>query len=459
MLERFREHVHRSGFFRDTDRVLVGYSGGPDSTCLLHLLHASKIDVVAGHLHHRQRDQADIEQERCEEFCSSLEVAFATGSADVPQMAKELKIGLEEAGRKARYEFFEQAAARLGCTLIATAHTRDDNVETILFRMARGTGLAGLAGIPERRGNIVRPLLPFSRTETRSYCTANDLWFHDDPANEDLQFARARVRHRVIPELEAVNPEAQNALMRLSKLVSEEEALLNGMAAAALEQCELPLNGHLRLLTLDCEVAFSRPRLCSISVALMRRALRLAVLALGGHFDASVSHSLATHIVQNPKGSFTATGGEVVIEWNKDKIHVRHLAIDEPAQQLLAVPGRVDHMIFGWAVECSPSEPAMAVPTNPLEAIVDFESVAGRLYLKAASPGHTITPIGGKSRKHVAGIFSDNKLTLAARRRLPIIYDNDGPVWIPGLAIADRVKVTKSTERGLLICFEPPAAT
>ncbi|MEA2553176.1 MAG: tRNA(Ile)-lysidine synthase, partial [Fimbriimonadaceae bacterium] len=186
MLERFRDHLEKTGLIPAGTRVLVGYSGGADSTCLLHLFHALQVDIVAAHLHHGQREEADTEQRLCEAFCTELGIPFVSGRGDVPRLAKDLKIGLEEAGREARYAFFRQAAFQTGCTLVATAHTLSDNVETILLNIARGSGLAGLAGIPEKRENIVRPLMIFAREETRAYCQDHGFWYHDDPANEDL---------------------------------------------------------------------------------------------------------------------------------------------------------------------------------------------------------------------------------------------------------------------------------
>src|SRR4051794_31978473 len=120
MLDRFREHLETSLLIPEGAQVLVGYSGGADSTCLLHLLHEMQVSIVAAHLHHSQRHEADTELKLCQAFCEELGVPFVSGRADVPRMSRDLKIGVEEAGRRARYEFLESAAARIGCDLIAT---------------------------------------------------------------------------------------------------------------------------------------------------------------------------------------------------------------------------------------------------------------------------------------------------------------------------------------------------
>ena len=258
LIARLESHLARTRLIPAGARVLVGFSGGADSTFLLHALRECGVDVVAGHLHHGQRDAADDEMLRCEQFAATLGIPFAGGRARVPTMAKELKIGLEEAGRKARYEFLQRAALKYACDLVATAHTLDDHVETVLLNLVRGCGINGLTGIPMRRDNIVRPALPFSRAETREYCETRDLWFHDDPANSDPAFSRSRLRMRVLPELRSINPSVDEGVARMAEILAEEDQFLDATAAAALERCEIRLNGDLAFVSSDCEVSFDR---------------------------------------------------------------------------------------------------------------------------------------------------------------------------------------------------------
>lgn len=436
-------------------RVLVGFSGGADSTCLLHLLAQLGFPVVGAHLDHGQRPEAPAEAEHCEAFCRELGVGFVAGRADVPALAEALGVGLEEAGREARYEFFRKAAAQQCCDLIATAHTRDDHLETIVLNLCRGTGLAGLAGIPERRDAIVRPLLPFSREETRAYCREHGLAFLEDPGNTDRRFARVRVRLDVLPALRAVHPGCDRALERLSRLAAEEDRYLNSLAAAALEQCEVPLNGPLRFLTEDLEAAFDRDRLLAFPAVPVRRALRLLGSVFGASSEEEGIADLLSALTKEECGSFTYPGGGAVLEWDARLVHVRAAREEEPFRFPLTEPGVTEAETLGWRIVAwrrdRPDEPR---PASTLEAFVDRERVQGDLYFRSARHGDRIAPLGLSGTKLLSDIFREMGLTRHARRRLPIVCDLVGPVWIPGGPIAERVKIRSETRTVLALRLE-----
>lgn len=412
------------------------------------MLVLSGVDVVAAHLHHGQRAEADKERDRCAAFCAEMDVPFVPGNADVPAMAAALKMGLEEAGRRARYAFFEQAAAQTGCRSIATAHTRDDQLETVLLNMARGTGLAGLAGIPETRDTIVRPLLPFTREETRAYCDERGLWYHDDPANSDLSFARARVRHRVLPELRLCHPGCDASLGRLSHLAGEEDAFLDGMAAAALERCERPLNGALRFVTLAVEACFERAMLSHLPVPLLRRGVRLAAGALGGAFDYDQVERLLDGLAHQEKGSVTGVGGAVQAVWTPATLWFTHTAPVVPFRHALDV-GETASETLGWRFEVFEG----AGDGDPLCAVLDPSKLKGALHFRTAKKGDALDTGDGHA-KDVSELLSTAKLSVLARACLPIVCDMVGPVWIPGVRTSTRVAANPLSD-GLCVRLGP----
>ena len=456
MLDRFREHLEKTGLIPPAARVLVGYSGGADSTCLLHLLHLLEIDVVAAHLHHGQRAEADKELHLCEAFCKEQNIPFVSGKANVPKLAADMKIGLEEAGREARYGFFQQAAFQNQCDVIATAHTMSDNAETVLLNIARGAGLSGIAGIPEKRDNIIRPLMIFTREETRAYCTDLGFWFHDDPANEDLSFSRARVRHRILPEMRSINPAAEDAICRLASHASEEDRFLDSMAAAALERCERPPNGELRFLTEDAEVVLDRIALSSLPPVLFKRAIRLVAGVLGAHLNAEQTAILLSGVADQGKGSVTAEGGEVSFEWDEDRVHARLLKPNEPFRSSFEVPGETVSDEFGWTLSAVEKAGISKAPTRAaLETELDLEKVKGTLHFRTAKSGDTMQPLGFNGTRKLSDLLSEAKLTKAARARLPIICDMVGCLWAPGICLDNRVAPDAQTRRVLQLRFVP----
>lgn len=453
MLDRFREHLTASKLISDGDFVLIGYSGGGDSTCLLHLCKEAGVDVAAGHLHHGQRAEADKEQGLCEAFCKELDVPFVSGKADVPRMSAELKIGLEEAGRMARYNFLQNAAFRLQADKIATAHTRNDLIETVLLNLTRGCGLHGLAGIPAQRENIIRPLLPFTREETREYCEVRGLWFHDDPANADVSFSRARIRHRVISELALVNPRMGDAVARMTQIVDEDDRFLNGMAAAALEQCEVSLNGNLGFVSESIELAMDRVRLSQLPAPLFKRALRLAMKALGSELDFSQTTLISTSVAAGETGSVTGEGGQAVVEWGERIVHFRKLGEVAPFRFPVTVPGETLAEEFGWQIEATPSSAPGSNSRTGLQTTL--QKVAGQLYFRSLQAGDKMQPLGFEGHRKIVDMMSDLKLTKAVRERLPIICDMVGPVWVPGVCVDARVASSTQNGNVILLQFGP----
>jgi tRNA(Ile)-lysidine synthase len=422
---------------------------------LLHLLVQCGFNVVAGHLHHGQREEAEAEMEQCARFAEALNVPFVSGRADVPRMARELKIGLEEAGRNARYAFFHQAASQTDCSLIATAHTRTDQAETVLLNLIRGTGMAGLSGMPEVRDGIIRPLLSFTRAETQAYCREHGLWTHDDPANTDPAHSRSRIRVQVSPQLAQINPAFEANIVRSAAILREEDAFLNGVAASALEQAEAPLNGDLNFLTRHVEIAFDRRVLDSLPTVLFKRAARLATTALGGDLTFDQTMALANGYASELQGSVTAEGGKVVLEWTADRLHVRQLSPTEPFRYPLTVPGETESLEFGWRftahTDPAPEERVRA----SLRAHLDPAKVMGSLYFRTASTGDTIQPLGFGGTRKISDLLGEAKLTSAARARLPIVCDLVGPLWVPGICLGERAAAEPGQTDALSVRLQP----
>ena len=257
---------------------MVGLSGGPDSVALLDALATLATQggfrVVAAHLDHGLRPESEGDAAFCAELCRRLVVPLRTGVADVRDRARRERGGLEQAARRARYEFLRAARRELGAAAIAVAHTRDDQAETLLMRLLRGAGHDGLSAMRPRSGDIVRPLLGVSRAGVLAHLATRGLAAREDATNRDPSFMRNRVRHELLPYLEArFNPRLREALSRTSELLADEAELLRGLGDAFFA----------RAARCDADgVVLDRQRLAEAPRALARIALRRALESAGG---------------------------------------------------------------------------------------------------------------------------------------------------------------------------------
>lgn len=271
---RFLQTVRRDGLIPRGSRVLAAVSGGADSVCLLDLLLSARkaldIEVVAAHVNHRLRASAGSDEAFVRRLCRRSGVRLVVRRVDVTRLARERRLSIEEAGREARLAALSRAARRQGCDVVALGHNAEDNLETILLHVARGTGMSGLAGIPVRRGVFVRPLLDIDRDSLRRHLSSRGLDWIEDETNADPSFRRNLVRLRALPALLEVNPAAPANARRLSRIVAAEDRFLDERAAEALAAALDEPEGR----RVDIE------KLGRYDETLQRRALRLLIPAL-----------------------------------------------------------------------------------------------------------------------------------------------------------------------------------
>ena len=230
-----KETVSRYKMIPKGSRVLVAVSGGADSMSLLNWLFENrglyKAEIFAAHFNHGLRgEESDRDARFVRDFCEEKGIPLETGGADVASYARENGLGTEEAARNLRYGFLEKTAEKLGCGLIATAHNSDDNAETVLFNLARGSGMKGICGIPPVRGNIIRPLLGTTRAEIEEYLELKGIAHVEDSTNALDDYSRNLIRHKVMPVLKEINPGFSASVLRMGTLLRDDDAVLDAMA-------------------------------------------------------------------------------------------------------------------------------------------------------------------------------------------------------------------------------------
>ena len=243
MRDKVRGFIDRNSLLERGGKVIVALSGGADSVSLLHVLISLEeeydLDIHAAHLNHMIRgDEADRDERFVRELCEEWGIPLHCERCDIPSIAKVSGESLELCGRRIRYEMFSRVSDELGGARVATAHTMSDNTETVLMNLTRGSGIAGMSGIPARRGDIIRPLLCVTRAEIEDYCADNDLGYVTDSTNLDDLYTRNKLRHNVIPALRELNPSLDEGVLRMSAVMRDADEYLNNISTKELNKCK-----------------------------------------------------------------------------------------------------------------------------------------------------------------------------------------------------------------------------
>ncbi len=415
-------------------RVLCAVSGGADSMCLLHLLKSAGIEVTAAHFEHGIRGEESIRDLNfVRDFCAGHDIAFVFEQAHVPAYAARHGMSMEEAARVLRYEFLEKSLKALHYDVIATAHNADDNAETMVFNLVRGSGTAGMRGIPRRRGNIVRPLIDCTRAQIESYLAQNAVPHVEDSTNRSDDYTRNLIRHRLMPVMREINPRFVQAAGRTAELSARDEDCLSRMAddfiKANYKEDSLPL-----------------APLATLHPAVSSRVLRTLLPRLQmEHVD-----KLLGFVGENGLASLDIPGRTLRREQGRlylSPVEYRPLPQRsiEPGRALpLPECGLVLHSeicIYGGEV-------------NELfkTSYLKYEMIGSNLRVTARADGDKLRPLGRGCTKSLKALFMEHKYPQHKRDCCPVIRDDNGPLLVYGLAVDERTAPVKG-EKTLKISF------
>lgn len=426
-------------------KVLVAVSGGADSVALLHFLKNSGYRPVASHLNHGLRgEDAAGDQRYVRALCRAMNVPFITETSDVKKSAKNKKISIEEAGRLVRYAFFGRAAKKAGADKIALAHHADDNIETFLMRLLRGTGLRGLCGIPPVRGKIIRPFLGVFKKEILAYCRRNGLKYRVDASNMENRFTRNRIRNIVLPLMEKENPKIRKEIVSLIKGFCRDRALVDQYVSKVMKSALTRGSDGLRL---------KRKILMAAPAQLQGYILRGAIEDFKGDLtDISSVHvsdilSLAEGCVCLPGGIFVlADKNEFLITDKK-----RRTLKKSVYRCRLDIPGLVSVKAAGARIKASVMRPQGGIKRCPVSAAyIDISKIRGKsLVVRNPLPGDRFIPFGMKGLKKLQDFFVDIKLPRERRSLVPVVCDREKILWVAGLRADERGRVEGTSSKVL----------
>ncbi|MBD3178279.1 MAG: tRNA lysidine(34) synthetase TilS, partial [Candidatus Latescibacteria bacterium] len=427
--------------------ITAAVSGGADSMALLTVLKelASPLELSlsAAHLNHLIRPEARQEAALVSDYCRQLEIPLHSGSSDVPAEAKRSGTGLEEAARELRYSFLREAAARLGADSVALGHNMNDQAETVLAHIIRGSGISGLSGMPARRDIFIRPILCCSRLEIENYIEKNNIPFAVDSSNFDTSYLRNRIRNSLLPELaKEYNPSIIASLSRLSENLSELIGPLSGRIDQVLDSAIEDSGVNIPIETVE---KLSDFQIYLLTDRMLCRFFDLHQDILKCHFDAVKS------LVRE-----SDSGKEVIlphgIKVSREQLFLRFSATAGDEESRLP-PYRIacegEYIIPGWGLKAQISQidasQAGSMASSEREAYL--ADLKFPLVIRAREAGDRIRPFGMKGTKKLSDLMIDCKVPLHRREKIPVISDAGGIAWVPGLATSERTRVTEKSSR------------
>lgn len=439
MLDKIKKTIAKHNMLESNDKVLVALSGGADSVCLCLVLKELGFNIGAAHINHKIREEAYDDALFVKAFCEKNNIRLHLLEEDVRKIATEEKVSEEVAGRNVRYAFFEKTAKEFGYNKIAVAHNMDDNAETVLLNLIRGTGSKGLCAISEKRGNIIRPLLKTSREEIEEYLKSKNQSFVIDKTNLECNYNRNKIRNLVIPKLKEINASFIDNVSRTSDIIREENEFLDECAEKIVK-----INSENKIAYINKEDFLNAHK------AIKARALHMAyefVAGTGKDFEKKHIDYIINNAEESAHGNIIELPFNTVCFAEYDKIC---FSIREKAE--------------GFNVTIKPGEQieitqAKMIVTAEYVDIKDvvfeenteyFDLNVESVTLRSFENGDKLVPLGKSKDKKIKEIFINKKIP-ARERMSKIIVEADEILCVLGVCRSDCFKINENTKKVLMI--------
>lgn len=434
------------------DNIVVAVSGGVDSLVLLDLLRSIAgeigVNIVVCHVDHQMRTESAQDAKYVSDLCERWKIRCHTERVDVWARVQRTGESPEEAARNLRYEVLGRLSQELGGVKIVLAHHQDDQAETVLLHLLRGTGLRGLGGMRLFQKNLLRPLLPFKKRELEEYAAIHGLIPCEDVTNYDTKYLRNRIRHRLLPELESYQPQIRRMLCRLATVAQEDEDYLEMAADSYWKQIVVLSDGR-------CEV--KRAAFCDIPMAMQRRIVRRAVeTVLGCEGGLSFVHSerLRLMIAEGHVGAVCPLKEKGILRCDYEKA-IFSCQPDMPCERLVPRQLLIGETQILDEVGIRIWADIKEVPDPQYEVWFDAEKVSFPLHIRSRHAGDVIATRGKRGKKKLKKELIDCKIAVLERDKIPLVCDADDTIlWVVGVRTANVAQVNSDTKQYLCLKSE-----
>jgi tRNA(Ile)-lysidine synthase len=455
-IEKVAATIERHKLLKARDSILVALSGGPDSVALLDALvkirSGYNLRLFAVYINHQIRLRAaKREMAFCRKLCRRLGVKLVFVEENIPELSRSKRAGIEETARDFRYEQFEKLSEKLNCNRIALGHHVDDRVETLLFRLFRGTGLTGLKSIPVKRRKYIRPLFDITKLEIMQYLRKNRLKFCVDRSNLESEYKRNFIRNKLLPLIrQNINKNADKAILNLIDTISEEDDFLEKNVDRLFDRSVSTTRMGKLVLALK--------HFDDYDLWIQRRLIRHCIVKASG-LKQFPDKETVQRVLELAKGKAKAVtiSGEVQCIRRKDEIYFTKSKNSGFASQLAEDGVTEIGKLGSLSLRISSGSLKNKVTTirNSNKVIVDFDKLSWPLLARNINRGDRFRPLGLGGTKKVGDYLTDRKINVLTRDEIPIVADKKGIIWLVGFEIDERVKIDRSTKKALEIEFTP----
>ncbi len=443
LLDKVRDTIEKNGLLDYGDNVICAVSGGADSICMLHVMLALRAEynltVYIANVNHLLRgDESDEDSEFVKAIAKAADVKLFYREYDVHKIAKERKLGDEECGRVLRYEFFNEIASELGGAKIATAHNLNDNAETVLFRLARGTSSHGLGGILYKRDNIIRPLLDVSRKEIEKYLKSRSITWCEDSTNKLPIYARNKIRIEVMPVLNEVSSSAEEKIVSAAKLVSEDDEFIRACARVVLKEC---FDGQ----SLDVESFSASP------IPLKRR-IAASVLESWKvkEINAEKIEEFLKFIQKESGKMFDLNSGYYA---RKAYGKIIRQSREEKTDFEVFLDALTPVSTENFTIKVFVSDTPVRKNGNNI-AVFDADKLMPPFEVTLKRKGDRMKLKGMAGTKKLSDIFTDEKIDAIQRETVPVVRKNGEVIYVGGLRQTSLFAADENTKKWIVIKYE-----